>query len=515
MGWLKDAQNLVAIATTVLSIGASLALWYVERRKQHSKRIGHRIQMDIPLSRALSEDLPGPDGLIPRRHITEDTTLVLLRIENDGAATITDGDYISQPPGLTVTFSGRRITDAYPVQPALTSNTARQIRLDARPVYTPGENTLLLPPVALNSGDYYKLLVMLRGGDAGTTVRVEGRLGDGTVHPSPSPHPDDKPPLFSPLGRWTVGILGTGMAILLLLATLPNPVPQPRGCAAGSLTLTGSSAFRPAMEALRAAYTRDCRDARIDVATSSSGTGVRQLLESDTEGTPGAAVIAFSDGRTTESDPEHKLRSEKVAAMAFALIVNDAVTVGGKPLRGLTVGQVRRLYSGDITDWSAVGGPDLPVRTVRRTGSSGTRGAFEARVLGRRDAFPTSSSDCRTKDLVPASPVLRCEEHNTGDLLDRVARVDGTIGYAAPPEGTPRKGSHTLRLNGLGPSGENITKGYPFHAVEFAYTIGDPADGSLADSFLDFLTQGAADRVIARAGHLSCTSPDGYAACRG
>ncbi|MET7539769.1 substrate-binding domain-containing protein [Streptomyces sp. NPDC005349] len=520
MGWLKDAQNLVAIATTVLSIAASLALWYVERRKQHSKRIGHRIQMDIPLSRAISEDLPGPDGLIPRRDITEDTTLVLLRIENDGAATITDGDYISDPKGLTVTFAGRRITDAYPVQPALTSNTARQIRLDSRPVYTPGENSLLLPPVALNSGDYYKLLVMLRGGGAGTQVDIEGRLNDGTVHPNQGAHPDDKPPLFSALGRWTVGILGTGMAILLVLATLPDPVPQPRGCASGSLTLTGSSAFRPAMEALRDAYTRDCDDAKITVATSSSGTGVRQLLESDPSDSTDTAgdhssVMAFSDGPTSESDPEGKLHDEKVAAMAFALVVNDAVVVDGKPLTNLTVSQVRRLYLGDITDWKDLGGPDLPVRTVRRTGSSGTRGAFEARVLGRPDSFSTSSRDCRTKDLLPASKVLRCEEHNTPDLLDRVARVDGTIGYAAPPEGTPRKGSHILKLNGLGPSGENIRKGYPFHAVEYAYTIGNPEDGSLADSFLDFLTQGAANRVIARAGHLSCTSPDGSAACRG
>jgi ABC-type phosphate transport system substrate-binding protein len=313
------------------------------------------------------------------------------------------------------------------------------------------------------------------------------------------------------------------MAILLLLATLPDPVPQPRGCASGSLTLTGSSAFRPAMEALRDTYTRDCDDATITVATSSSGTGVRQLLESDpsdnsdSSDTAGghSAVIAFSDGPTSESDPEGKLHSEKVAATAFAMILNDAVAVDGKPLTDLTVAQVRRLYLGDITNWKDVGGPDLPVRTVRRTGSSGTRGAFEARVLGRPDSFSTSSRDCRTKDLLPTSKVLRCEEHNTPDLLERVARIDGTIGYAAPPEGTPRKGSHTLKLNGLGPSGENITKGYPFHAVEYAYTIGNPGDGSLADSFLDFLTQGAANRVIARAGHLSCTSPDGSAACRG
>jgi hypothetical protein len=83
-----------------------------------------------------------------------------------------------------------------------------------------------------------------------------------------------------------------------------------------------------------------------------------------------------------------------------------------------------------ITNWRQVGGADLPVRLVGRTSESGTRRAFDDKVLGGRDEPQFSSYDCVSKNAVPSSPVIRCEVPDTGTLLRRINTIPGTIGCA-------------------------------------------------------------------------------------
>ncbi|MFI1332406.1 substrate-binding domain-containing protein [Streptomyces sp. NPDC020845] len=180
---------------------------------------------------------------------------------------------------------------------------------------------------------------------------------------------------------------------------------------------------------------------------------------------------------------------------------------------------MRKLYSGDITNWKQLpGGPDLPVRLVSRDGKSGTRGVFEKRVLGSTAEPARTSDDCKTPKFGNAH-VIRCEFDKTEEVLKTVARIPGAIGYtelkAAKDRADQQKDIRLLRLDGKKPSIDDVRKeAYPFWEPEYAYTYGAPPTNSLTSKFLDFLASDTGRNLIERHGHLPCSAPENQQACR-
>jgi ABC-type phosphate transport system substrate-binding protein len=248
----------------------------------------------------------------------------------------------------------------------------------------------------------------------------------------------------------------------------------------------------------------------ITVAAHGSRTGVRELALSEGRPEQGATVIAFSDGPRPASYT--RLSESRVAVSLFTLVVHDGVR-----LTDLSVADVRRLYRGDIRDWSRLGGPDLPVVLVSRTSGSGTRSALGSRVLAGADEPPASSDDCVNRTVRTAA-VLRCELDSTEQVLDTVARTPGAIGYselraASPPE-APR-GLHRVTLDGRTPDPDRLAgSGYPYREIEYAYTYGRPPADSLASSFLSYaVDNGTGKGVVATHGHLPCGTAVGLRVC--
>nr|WP_221376684.1 substrate-binding domain-containing protein [Actinoplanes polyasparticus] len=86
-------------------------------------------------------------------------------------------------------------------------------------------------------------------------------------------------------------------------------------------------------------------------------------------------MLAFSDGDKSDGMPG--LVARPLAFVLLTLVVNAETGV-----RDLTTEQIRRLYGGTITNWKQIGGRDVPVRLISRNPGSGTRAAFQRRVLG-------------------------------------------------------------------------------------------------------------------------------------
>jgi PBP superfamily domain len=132
---------------------------------------------------------------------------------------------------------------------------------------------------------------------------------------------------------------------------------------------------------------------------------------------------------------------------------------------------------------------------VARTTGSGTRATFDTKVLGRAEP-PFSSYNCLTKDAAPDSPVIRCEVSDTGTLLARVNDIPGAIGYAQISDAATPPNVETIKLNGWDPTIGDVQQGaYPFWTVEYLYTYGNPAGGSLSTSFLNFLNTSTAKDI--------------------
>ncbi|MFF0106162.1 substrate-binding domain-containing protein [Streptomyces hirsutus] len=208
--------------------------------------------------------------------------------------------------------------------------------------------------------------------------------------------------------------------------------------------------------------------------------------------------------RDDYTGPElHGLRENRLAVSLFSLVVNKDAEV-----KDLSTADVRRLYRGEITNWSELGGRDVAVRLVSRDANSGTRQVLQHRVLGRGE-IANSSLDCRHKDD-PTAPVLRCELDSTELVLRTVAGLPGSIGYSEFNRAAAAQGVDRLSLDGNAPSVDALERGdhsYPFREIEYAYTYGRPPANSLASSFLTYLTRGIGQDVVHTHGHLPCLNP--------
>ncbi|MFJ9038688.1 substrate-binding domain-containing protein [Streptomyces sp. NPDC102406] len=508
MGWLEITFTAAGLLLGAVSI---VTPFVADRRARRSRRIGFRKQMDIAIGHNGQVSAADPRlGLFNDLPAMRDATLVLLRVENDGSRHIEESDYIdpSAQYGLTAEFPGRRIEAKDVTLPAEHANLMGYFE-NQPGLLVAGPSTLRIPRVPLKPGAHYKILVLLTGGREGDRVVVTGDLKDGTLHENHSLTPDEKPPVFSRQARWTTVVLGLA---LIAAATLPllMPPPLPDDCESGTLRLTGSTAFAPVLSELAAKYREHC-GGRPDIAVAAHGsrTGVRELALSG-GGPEQGAVIAFSDGPRPASYT--RLGESRVAVSLFTLVVQDDVR-----LTDLSVADVRRLYRGEIRNWSRLGGPDLPVVLVSRTSGSGTRGALGRRVLAGAEEPPASSDDCVDR-TVRAAAVLRCELDSTEQVLSTVAGTPGAIGYselraATPPE-APR-GLHRVTLDGRAPDPDRLAdNGYPYREIEYAYTYGRPPAGSLASSFLAYaVDDGVGKGVIAAHGHLPCGTPVGLRVC--
>ncbi|MFF0751413.1 substrate-binding domain-containing protein [Streptomyces sp. NPDC004267] len=490
MDWVSP-ENVIAVLTALLGVAVTFGVLLIERRVPRRKRIGYRVQLDTPVGERDDARL----GLFNEQQDMADATLVLLRIENDGAVSIGREDYNLDTHGLTIDFTTRAVRAV-----ALTHAPFSAATVDHR------GSEVLLPKVALNRGQYFKLLVLLTGGGVGSPVSVSGGIRDGDVHPNHSTTFDDKPPTFSRAARAVTVTLTACVIALASIIVVRDDTPPPMGCTTGTLTVTGSTAFAPVVQDLAKQYEEDCDGATVVVDPHGSTAGIRELADKGAKTAQGSpALVALSDGRKPGGYPQ--LRENMVAVSLYTLVLNDGIR-----LENLRLADIRRLYRGDITNWKTLGGPDLPVRLVSRDANSGTREVFQRRVLGRNEPA-NSSRDCAHKDD-PDAPVVRCELDSTEQVLTTVAALPGAIGYTELRSGTGLEGLHRIAIDGRRPNVDEIgTSPYPYREIEYAYTYGQPPADSLTSSFLTYLTHGGGQAIISTHGHLPCATPKGLKIC--
>ncbi|MEU5847076.1 substrate-binding domain-containing protein [Saccharopolyspora shandongensis] len=482
------------------------------------KRLGYRVQMDTTptdvsaLYAGAWRRLERDDG---ERLI--DPSFVLLRIENTGTTNIAEGDYgfpEDTSVGIRVRFPGRRVAGVVVTElsdPSLaTYFDAKAPGLGMSDVEEADRTVGLveLPKVKLNSSAHYKVLVVLeRAGDedGGGKIpdpevvgTISGGVGSGKVH-------ETKSQTGTP--RWVVALV-----CFLLMVSLVEPFiidltknEARLDCAAGNLTVTGSTAFEPVLREAADEYAKSCPGANFKWEMRSSAQGL-ELLNS----TRSPEVLAFSDGPKGDRLPE--LLPQPVAFLLFTIVINPDAGV-----QDLKPEQIRDVFSGRVANWRAVGGNDVPVRIVDREALSGTRATLEERLLGGEVEPGENSDDCvepRNESL--RGSVLRCRRIETRSLLDTVANTPGAIGYSELRAAENRKAElRKVRIDGHEASLAAADHGaYPFWQTEYAYTFGEPAPTSLAASFRRYLTNQVGSDIIRAYGNRPCVELANPVRCR-
>lgn len=226
----------------------------------------------------------------------------------------------------------------------------------------------------------------------------------------------------------------------------------------GSITVIGSTALQPLAEQAANQYMAKNADAKILVQGGGSGTGLAQVAQ-------GGADIGNSDIFAEEKAgiDAAQLVDHKVCVVGFAAVVNREVTVSN-----LTQKQLIDIFSGKITNWKDVGGPDLKIIIINRPKSSGTRATFKKYALNG----------------IEEAAGIALTEDSSGTVRKTIAETSGAIGYLALSyiDVTIR----ALNFNGVSPAKTNITSGkYPIWSYEHMYTKGEPT--GLVKEFLKYM----------------------------
>jgi ABC-type phosphate transport system substrate-binding protein len=112
-----------------------------------------------------------------------------------------------------------------------------------------------------------------------------------------------------------------------------------------------------------------------------SNTGICMLIEGDLDFVQSSVSLAKS--KYADRVTEHRLKEIPVAYDALTIVVNTELKVSG-----LTMAQLRDIYSGTLTNWNQVGGPDLPIKPFSLDpNASGTVSSFQDLVLGKEGKF--------------------------------------------------------------------------------------------------------------------------------
>ena len=237
----------------------------------------------------------------------------------------------------------------------------------------------------------------------------------------------------------------------------------------GKVATDGSTSMEKVIGALKETFEGENAGVEVTYNPTGSGSGIKAVQE-------GRCDIGLSSRALKAEEKEQGLVGTVLAYDGIAVIVNPENTV-----EDLTVEQIAAIYTGEITNWSEVGGIDAEIVLIGREAGSGTRGCFEE-IVGVEDL-------CQ----------YRQELTSTGDVITAVSQNPGAIGYASLA--SVKDTVKAIKVGGVAPSDETVKdETYAIQRPFVLVTKEGTALTETAQAFFDFITSEAAREVITAAG---------------
>ncbi len=280
----------------------------------------------------------------------------------------------------------------------------------------------------------------------------------------------------------------------LLVAACTSESPDESSLSAPSLTIEnkGSDTIVNLALAWAEAYQRVEPRIQISVTGGGSGTGIAALINGTVDIANASRQIKDEEREAAQAngvDPEEFI----VARDAIAIIVNLE-----NPVEQLTIDQLSAIYSGEISNWSQVGGEDRPIVRLSRETNSGTHVYFLENVLRKGDTENQTLFSTDTL-LLPSSEGITAEVRDNPNAIG----YDG-LGYVTPEVkvvAVARDASEPFVF----PSAETVnSQRYPIARDLYMYTAGEPGDE--IQTYLNWILSNEAQSIVSKLGFVPIIS---------
>jgi phosphate transport system substrate-binding protein len=251
-------------------------------------------------------------------------------------------------------------------------------------------------------------------------------------------------------------LLVTLLLVATLLAGCTKPRPDSNGAASASLTIKGSDTLVQLAQAWAQGFMKTHPEISVTVTGGGSNTGIAALLNKGTDIANASRPMKpeeFDKAKANGID----VKEVVVARDALSIVVNPK-----NPVAELTMQQLADIYSGKITNWREVGGPDTNIVASGRDSSSGTYVFFQEHVLHK-------------------GPYGRgvLSQISNSQIASSVAEDVGGVGYIGLGYIDESLKDLKIKANdsapGVAGNLENVKNGtYPLARPLFEYFVGEP-----------------------------------------
>ena len=251
--------------------------------------------------------------------------------------------------------------------------------------------------------------------------------------------------------------------------TTAAPQTEAPAALSGTVATDGSTSMEKVIGALGEAFMEANSGVNFTYNPTGSGSGITAVSE-------GRCDIGLSSRALKDSEVASGLVGTVLAYDGIAVIVNPANTV-----EDLNIETIAKIYTGEITNWSEVGGADAEIVLVGREAGSGTRSGFEE--------LTETVDKCK----------YRQELTSTGDVITAVAQNPDAIGYASLA--SVKDSVKALKVAGVTPTEETVKDGtYLIQRPFVLVTKEGVALSPVAQAFFDYATKGQANDIITASG---------------
>lgn len=262
------------------------------------------------------------------------------------------------------------------------------------------------------------------------------------------------------------------LALVLIMITACGQSPQ--SSENKIFTMVGSSTIQPLAEKLAEGYMAENSSVRVDVQGGGSSVGVKAA-----GGQTADIGMASRDVKESEFSEFPNIVVTVIARDGIAIIANENVGVSD-----LSLEQIQKIFSGQIKNWSELGGADAHIIVVSREEGSGTRTAFEEMVLG--------------EDLLMTETAIL--QPSNGSVRTTVSTTPDAIGYLS--FGYLDESVKAISVDGVAPTEANASNGtYPVVRPLNIITYGEPS-GDLK-LFIDYILSDSGQTIVGDEGYIA------------